>query len=40
MSDKKYIKFFPVFMGATVGVILEIIGLLIDEIVVGNLQSD
>ncbi|MBR2213842.1 MAG: hypothetical protein IJ889_05340 [Eubacterium sp.] len=40
MSDKKYIKFFPVFMGATVGVILEIIGLLIDEIVVGNLSND
>ena len=40
MSDKKNIRFFPIFMGATVGVILEIIGILIDEIVVGNLSND
>ena len=40
MADRKNIKFFPVFMGATVGVILEIIGLLVDEIVVGNLSND
>lgn len=40
MSNNKNVKFFPVFMGATVGVILEIIGLLIDEIVVGNLSND
>ena len=40
MSNKKNIRFFPIFMGATVGVILEIIGILIDEIVVGNLSND
>lgn len=40
MSDKKNVRFFPIFMGATVGVILEIVGILIDEIVVGNLSND
>lgn len=33
-------RFLPVFMGATIGVVLEIIATLVDEIVVGNLFDD
>lgn len=40
MHNKKDIRFFPVFMGATMGVLLEVIATLVDEIVVGNLFSD
>lgn len=40
MELKKDIRFLPVFMGATVGVLLEIIATLVDEIVVGNLFDD
>ena len=40
MSNKKDIRFFPVFLGATAGVLLEIIAILVDEIVVGNLFTD
>ena len=37
---KKDVRFFPVFMGATVGVVLEIVAMLVDEIVVGHLFTD
>ena len=37
---KKDVRFFPVFIGATAGVLLEIIATLVDEIVVGNLFDD
>lgn len=40
MNIKKDVRFFPIFIGATVGVILEIIATLVDEIVVGNLFND
>lgn len=40
MSEKRDIRFFPVFLGATLGVLLEIIATLIDEIITGNLFSD
>ena len=40
MTDKKDVKFFPIFFGATLGVLLEIIATLVDEIVVGNLSTD
>ena len=40
MPDKKDIRFFPVFIGATLGVILEEIGILVDEIVIGNISTD
>ena len=38
--DRKDVRFFPVFLGATAGVLLEIIATLVDEIVVGNMFSD
>ncbi len=40
MTDKRDIRFFPVFLGATLGVLLEIIAILIDEIITGNLFTD
>ena len=40
MPDRKDIRFFPIFIGATMGVLLEVIATLVDEIVVGNLFSD
>ena len=40
MNNKKDIRFFPIFIGATLGVILEIISTLVDEIVVGNIFDD
>ena len=40
MDKEKDIRFFPVFFGATMGVVLEIIATLVDEIVVGNLFTD
>ena len=40
MPDGKDIRFFPIFIGATMGVLLEVIATLVDEIVVGNLFSD
>lgn len=38
--NKKDVRFFPIFLGATAGVLLEIIATLVDEIVVGNLFTD
>lgn len=40
MSSKKEVRFFPIFIGATLGVLLEIIATLVDEIVVGNVFND
>ena len=40
MNDAKDISFWPVFTGATLGVLLEIIAMLVDEIVVGNVLND
>ena len=40
MYNEKDVRFFPVFIGATAGVVLEVIATLVDEIVVGNLFSD
>lgn len=40
MPERRDIRFFPVFLGATAGVLLEIIAILVDEIVVGNLFTD
>lgn len=40
MDNKNDIRFFPVFIGATVGVVLEVIATLIDEIIVGNIFND
>ncbi len=40
MPDKRDIRFFPLFIGATVGVLLEEIGILVDEIVIGNISTD
>ena len=40
LSDQRDIRFFPVFLGATLGVLLEIIATLIDEIITGNLFTD
>ena len=38
--EKKDVRFFPIFIAATLGVVLEIIAILVDEIVVGNLFTD
>ena len=38
--EGKDVRFFPVFLGATAGVLLEVIATLVDEIVVGNLFDD
>jgi len=38
--NKKDVCFFPVFLGATAGVLLEVIATLVDEVVVGNLFDD
>ena len=40
MPERKDIRFFPIFIGATMGVMLVVIATLVDEIVVGNLFSD
>ena len=40
MDNKINIRFFPIFIAATAGVILEIIATLVDEIVVGNIFND
>ncbi len=40
MKEKKNTRFFPIFIGATLGVVLEIISMLVDEIVVGNIFTD
>ena len=40
MQEKKDVRFFPVFLGATAGVLLEVIATMVDEIVVGNLFTD
>ncbi|MCR5025276.1 MAG: hypothetical protein K6A90_13225 [Lachnospiraceae bacterium] len=40
MDKEKDIRFFPVFFGATMGVVLEVIATLVDEIVMGNLFTD
>lgn len=40
MQTQKDVRFFPVFLGATAGVLLEVIATLIDEIIVGNLFTD
>ncbi len=40
MQEIKEVRFFPIFMAANAGVLLEIIATLIDEIVVGNLFTD
>jgi Na+-driven multidrug efflux pump len=40
MINKKDVRFFPIFLGATAGVVLEIIATLVDEIVVGNIFND
>lgn len=37
---KRTYVFSPVFLGATAGVLLEVIATLVDEIVVGNLFDD
>ena len=40
MQDNKDVRFFPIFFAATFGVVLEVIGVFVDEIVVGYLFSD
>ena len=40
MNDAEDISFAPIFAGATLGVLLEIIATLVDEIVVGNILND
>jgi len=40
MNNTGNIPFFPVFFGATLGVVLEVIATLVDEIVVGNILND
>ena len=40
MNENKDIPFFPVFFGATLGVVLEVIATLVDEIIVGNILDD
>ncbi len=40
MDNQKDIRFFPVFAGATIGVVLEVIATLVDEIIVGNIFND
>ena len=40
MQNKKDVRFFPVFFAATVGVLLEIVAVLVDEIVVGSIFND
>ena len=40
MDNQKDIRFFPVFAGATTGVVLEVIATLVDEIIVGNIFND
>lgn len=40
MPNKRDIRFFPIFIGAVTGVLLEIIATLVDEIIVGNLFDD
>ncbi len=40
MQEVRKIPFFPIFFGATMGVLLEIVATLVDEIVVGNLFDD
>ncbi|MCR5777012.1 MAG: hypothetical protein K6G84_06285 [Lachnospiraceae bacterium] len=40
MDNQNDICFFSIFIGATMGVVLEVIATLVDEIVVGNLFTD
>ena len=40
IEAEKNIRFLPIFIGATAGVVLEVIATLVDEIVVGNLFTD
>lgn len=40
MIEKRDVRFFPIFIGAITGVLLEIIATLVDEIIVGNLFDD
>ena len=40
INENKDIPFFPVFFGATLGVVLEVIATLVDEIIVGNILDD
>ena len=40
MPERKDIRFFPIFMGATAGVLLEIVGTFNDEIITGQLFDD
>lgn len=40
MQNKRDVRFFPIFLGAVTGVLLEIIATLVDEIIVGNLFDD
>ena len=38
--DRNDTRFFPVFLGATLGVVLEEIATLVDETVIGNISTD
>lgn len=40
MQNKKDIRFLPIFLGATIGVLLEIVATIVDEVVVGNLFTN
>ena len=40
MKNEKDIRFFPIFLGATVGVILEIVATIVDEVITGHLFAD
>ena len=40
MNKKTDVRFFPIFFGATLGVVLEVIATLVDEIIVGNILND
>ena len=40
MQNEKDIRFFPIFLGATVGVILEIVATIVDEVITGHLFAD
>ncbi len=40
MPDKRDIRFFPIFIGATIAILLEEIAILVDEIVIGIISTD
>lgn len=40
LENNKDTRFFPIFFGATLGVVLEVIATLVDEIIVGNIFTD